>query len=250
MSQASIQNTIKALFSRRWLLPTIFVLAGMALLMRLGFWQLDRLEQRRTANAQLVAVLEGEPLHLPQDVIPEDEAYLLNRDVIVTGAFDFANQGLHILQMWEGQSGVHLITPLVIADSERAILVDRGWIPDTVVENAAAYSTQTGQVTVNGYVALSEIISRQTNRDGDSGRADNEWYRVDVAAIEAQLPYDLYPFYVVQSPTDELDQIFPIKQPREIDLSEGSHLSYALQWFIFSLLLGIIYVTLVRRRLE
>ncbi len=249
MSQAGIQQTGKALFSRRWLLPTIVVLAGMALLARLGFWQLDRLEQRRAANAQLVTVLEGDPLHLPQDAIPEDEAYLLNRDVVVTGTFDFANEGLHILQMWEGRSGVHLITPLVIEGGETAVLVDRGWIPDAEVENVAAYAEPTGQVTVNGYVALSETISRQAASDGNSGRADNEWYRVDVAAIEAQMPYDLYPFFIVQLPTDELNQTLPYAQPREIDLSEGSHLSYAVQWFIFSGLLGIIYVTLVRRRL-
>lgn len=245
MNQTAL--VIKALFSRRLLLPTMVVLAGMAFLVRLGFWQLDRLAQQRAANAQLVAVLAGEPLHLPQDAIPEDEAYLLNRDVVVTGSYDFAHEGLHILQSWEGRNGVHLITPLQIANSNKAILVDRGWIPDAEIGNLAAY-IEPGQVTVNGYVALSETISRQRVSDGDSGRAANEWYRVDVAAIETQLPYELVPFYIVRSPMDEIDQTLPYEQPREMDLSEGSHLSYAIQWFIFSLLLGIIYVVMVRRR--
>ncbi|KAA3662635.1 MAG: SURF1 family protein [Chloroflexi bacterium] len=250
MSQASIQQTGKALVSRRWLLPTIFVLVGMILLVRLGFWQLDRLKQRRAENAQLTAVLEGAPLHLPQDAIPEDEAYLHNRDVVVTGTFDFANEGFHILQQWDSKNGVHLITPLLIDGSDQAILVDRGFIPDAEVANASSYATESGQVTVSGYVALSEIISRPRTSDGDSGRANNEWYRVDVAAIEAQLPYDLYPFYIVVQPTEELDQTLPYEQPRNIDLSQGNHLSYALQWFIFTGLLGIVYVSLVRRRLE
>lgn len=249
MSQATIQQTGKALVSRRWLLPTIFVLAGMALLARLGFWQLDRLAQRQAANAQLAAVLEGDPLHLPQDAIPEDEAFLRNRDVVVTGTFDFANEGFHILQQWDGKNGVHLITPLLIEGSDQAILVDRGWIPDAEVANAASYAIETGQVKINGYAALSEIISRPRTSDGDSGRADNEWYRVDVTAIETQLPYDLYPFYIVVQPTEELDQTLPYEQPRNIDLSQGNHLSYALQWFIFTGLLGIVYVALVRRRL-
>ena len=249
MSQITIQQTGKALFSRQLILPTLFVLAGMAFLMRLGFWQLDRLEQRRAANAQLVAVLEDEPLYLPQDAIPEDEAFLLNRDVIVTGTYDFANEGLHILQQWEGRNGVHLITPFLIEGSDTVILVDRGWIPDAEVANIASYRSETQSVTVNGYAALSEIISQPRTSDGDSGRANNEWYRVDVAAIEAQLPYDLYPFYIVLQPTEELDQTLPYEQPRNIDLSEGSHLSYAIQWFIFTGLLGIIYVALVRRRL-
>ena len=249
MSQISIQQMGKALFSRQLILPTLFVLAGMAFLMRLGFWQLDRLDQRRASNAQLVAVLEDSPLYLPEDTIPEDEAFLLNHDVIVTGTYDYANEGLHILQQWEGRNGAHLITPLLIDGSDKAILVDRGWIPDAEIVNNGAYQTETQLVTVNGYVALSEIISQSRTSDGDSGRAINEWYRVDVAAIDAQLPYDLYPVYIKVKPAEALDQTLPYEQPRNIDLSEGSHLSYAIQWFIFTALLGIIYVALVRRRL-
>ena len=240
-------NVVKALLSRRWLMPTVAVVLGMIFLARLGFWQLDRLDERRAENAQLAAVLEGAPLHLPQDAVPEDEAFLLNRDVVVSGSYDFAYEKLHILQSWEGHNGVHLITPLLIDESDRAILVDRGWIPDAELENLTDYA-EPGPVTVNGYVAKSETISRQTTSDGDSGRTANEWYRVDVAAIEAQLPYELYPFYIVQSPTDEVNQQLPYKAARNIDLSEGPHLSYAVQWFIFSGLLGVIYVVLVKRR--
>ena len=45
----------RTLFSRRWWWVTLIVLVLMAVFARLGFWQLDRLEQRRAANAQLIA---------------------------------------------------------------------------------------------------------------------------------------------------------------------------------------------------
>ena len=54
----------RALVSRRWLWVTLTVLAMMALLARLGIWQLDRLEQRRAANAQLLEAIESAPIDL------------------------------------------------------------------------------------------------------------------------------------------------------------------------------------------
>ncbi|MEJ2746829.1 MAG: SURF1 family cytochrome oxidase biogenesis protein, partial [Anaerolineae bacterium] len=54
----------RALVSRQWLLPTIAVIVGMMILVRLGFWQLDRLDQRRAKNAALIAALESGPVDL------------------------------------------------------------------------------------------------------------------------------------------------------------------------------------------
>ena len=74
-----------------------------------------------------------------------------------------------------------------------------------------------------------------------------EWYRVDIAAIQPQMPYKLLPIYVLQAPEDNL--VPPFRRAPDIDLSEGSHLGYALQWFTFSLGLGIAYVIYVRKNM-
>lgn len=60
----------RALISRQWWWVTLVVLALMALFARLGIWQLDRLEQRQAANAQLVAALDSTPIDL-NDAIEE-----------------------------------------------------------------------------------------------------------------------------------------------------------------------------------
>ena len=75
-----------------------------------------------------------------------------------------------------------------------------------------------------------------------------EWYRVDVAAIEQQMPYELLPFYILQAP--EGNGELPFRSEPQIDLSESSHLGYAFQWFIFSLGLGIGYVLYVGKTLK
>ena len=53
-----------ALFSRQWILATLLVFAGVLLCFRLGYWQFDRLKQRRVFNEHVASVWNMEPLNL------------------------------------------------------------------------------------------------------------------------------------------------------------------------------------------
>ncbi len=233
----------KALVSRQWLLPTLVVIAGMILLARLGFWQLDRLDQRREKNAALVAALESEPVNLNEAALPDDLVPLKDRDVVVQGEFDFSYQGIVKLQNFQGRPGVNLVAPLVLADRDTAVLVDRGWVPED--NNFAAYD-ESGPVIINGYIALTQTL----NREGASSTLTDElaWYRVDIGAIQTQMPYKLLPIFIKQAPDENNDQP-PRRGEREVDLSEGPHLGYAVQWFLFSTILGVMYIVLVNKGL-
>ena len=72
------------MFQRKWLVATLLVFAGTALCVRLGIWQLDRLQQRRAFNAQFEMARTEPVLDLNQD-IPEDVAAMEWRAVTVTG---------------------------------------------------------------------------------------------------------------------------------------------------------------------
>ena len=234
----------RALVSRQWLLPTIAVIAGMMILVRLGFWQLDRLDQRRAKNAALIAALESGPVDLNEAVLPDDLTSLKDRDALAQGAFDFSYEGIVKLQSFQGQPGVNLVAPLVLDDGETAVLVDRGWVPEA--DDYAVYDDP-GQQTIKGYIALTQNL----NRFGASSTLTDklEWYRVDIDAIQTQMPYKLLPVYIKQAP-GENNQQPPLRAEREVDLSEGPHLSYAIQWFLFSTILGVGYVALVNKELQ
>ncbi len=246
----------RALFSRRWRWVTLVVILLMAVLARLGIWQLDRLAERRVANAQLMAALASSYIfgnddltalagQSPADVSPD----LANRDVFLEGEFDFAAQRILVLQNHQGRPGVHLITPLVL-DSGAVVLVDRGWIPDAEYQAGNLFTDAAGPQTVSGYIALTETLRRRTAESVAPATPNDEVFRVDVAALAEELPYPLVPYYVRLSPTDEIDRTLPIEIGKEIDLTEGPHLGYALQWFIFSLGLGAGYVLYVNRSLR
>lgn len=237
-------NWLKILFSRRWWWATLLVLLGMGAMIRLGIWQLDRLEQRRAQNAELAAALEADPLPLHHNLPSASPEELKDRKVLVRGEYDFAEQLILKVQNWGGRAGVHLITPLRIAGRDTAVLVDRGWIPDAERENLAQFD-QPGTVTVEGYLALSQTLRRGAAVTPTGPQ--QEWYRVDVAAIEEQMPYDLLPFYVIEAPPPGGNTAPPFRAAPEFDLSEGPHLSYAIQWFLFTLILGGVYIFLVRK---
>ncbi len=241
----------RALFSRRWWWTTLLVLAGLALLIWLGVWQLDRLDQRRTANAVLAAQLAAPPVLLNTLSDPAQES-LVDRQVRVRGEFDFSQQMLLKLQNFNGQPGGHLLAPLLLEGQDRAILVDRGWLPEAELgrDNWGQYD-QPGVVEVTGYVRSTETLPQADQEEGSAAR--QEWYRVDVAAIGAQLPYELLPYYLLQTPDDASSggaMTLPARETPTFDLSEGPHLSYALQWFSFALMLGIGYLYFVYRRLD
>lgn len=240
----------RAIVSRKRLLPTLVVLLGMAFLARLGFWQLDRLEQRRASNAALRQALDAPAFELTGEQLLGAPEQLKDQNVFVRGEYDFERQLALKLQNWGGRTGVHLITPLRIAGSEVAVLVDRGWIPASEPGSAdwSAYD-EPGLVTVNGYVALSQTLSRPESGDSRAADPHVEWYRVDIEAIQYQMPYQLLPFYVSEAPAAGGDTELPYRSEREIDLSEGPHMGYAIQWFLFSLMLGVIYLVYVNKSL-
>jgi cytochrome oxidase assembly protein ShyY1 len=70
--------------------------------------------------------------------------------------------------------------------------------------------------------------------------------RIDVASIRQDLPYDVYAGFgdlVGEQPA-------PLKAPQLLpppETSEGPHLAYAVQWFLFACCALAGYVVLVRR---
>lgn len=241
---------IRRLFSREWVLTTFIVLAGAALCVRLGFWQLDRLEQRRTFNAHVEAMWAAEPINLNEN--QGDLTEMEYRSVFVSGKYDFKNQIALRNQYWQDQYGYHLLTPLKLND-EIAVLVDRGWIPADSNDQSQNWTVYDEHLSVK----LTGIIRLGREEPDMGGRPDptlapnqdwlSLWNNVNIERIEEQLPYDLLKIYVQQD-LDEGDTDPPIPFQPEIEISEGPHLGYAGQWFTFAALLFFGYPFFVNRR--
>ena len=237
----------KKMFSRAWLITTILVFLGTAFCIRMGIWQLDRLKQRRTFNSQVMSMRAAESLDLNQNM-PADISTMEWRAVTVTGKYDFENQVALRNQYNGDQYGYHLITPLLFGNGT-AVLVDRGWIP---ADGNAAPSDwrkydETGQVTVTGQIRLGQAKPAFGGvADADTGHLDI-WNNLNVVRIAEQSPYPILPVYVQPNETKN-DTAPPIPFQPELDLTEGPHSSYALQWFSFATILFFGYPFFLRKQ--
>ena len=233
---------IVAFFSPRWRWVTVAVICGIIFLARLGVWQLDRLEWRREINAATMAEMNGEPILLNSDLSGLDLSEMINRPVVAIGEFDFDNQFLVESQRFENQPGRYLLTPLQLAGSEQAVLVNRGWIP--IAETDFAQYDQLGEVEISGRIQQSQTLSgdRKTEVDG------NKIFRIDVAAAADTLTYPVLPIYLLPETGEVVDSDLPYLPKADLSLDEGNHLSYAIQWFFFAVLLAVMYAVLVNRQ--
>lgn len=223
------------LFSRRWWYVTIFVMLGVIFLARLGFWQLDRLQQRRELNALIVQRWDQAPYNLNQAGLPAALEELGYRRIQVTGQFDYGHQIALKNQNREVEPGVKLVAPLILPDGQ-AILVERGWIPYAQASPAqwAQYNEKAGDTTLVGMVQKSQVLPGAK----PPAAPQQEWFRIDIEAIQRQMPYKLLPVFLLQLPApgqgyeDLPYRVIPF------ELTEGNHFSYAIQWFMFAAILG------------
>jgi surfeit locus 1 family protein len=243
---------ILRLFSRRWILATLLVVVGVAVLIRLGIWQLDRLAQRRVFNTRVTSQIDLPPLLLEKDAPNLDLTNMEYRSVEVNGVYDFSQQVALRNQVWDNQLGVSLITPLKIENSDKSILVERGWIPveDFNHGNLAPYD-QEGKVNVKGVIRRSQNLpdfGSMTDPTLAPGETHlNLWNFADVERIAEQLPYPILPVYIQESPDPSWTDM-PYRTAPQLDLSEGPHMSYAIQWFSFATMLGIGYPIFMLRK--
>ena len=243
----------RQLFAPRWILTTVLVLAAVGVMVRLGLWQLDRLEQRRAFNARVQAQISAPPLDMNGELPVNDLPGMEFRQVVVTGSFDPYNEILLRGQYRDGLPGYHLLTPLVIEGSERAVLVDRGFIPlDEGSPEARAKYAPGGTTTVRGVIQRTQSDRRFGAPDPTLAPGDTRmdaWNAVRLDRIEHQMPYPLLPVYVALDETSAPEG-GPYPQIEPPDLSEGSHFGYAIQWFSFAAVLGLGYPFFVRKMIE
>lgn len=238
------------MFQRKWLVFTLLVVAGAALCIRLGIWQLDRLEQRRAFNHQVESMRAMPALDLNQGV-PADLPAMEWRAVKIKGRYDFENQVALRNQYYGSEYGYHLLTPLLFGDGQ-AVLVDRGWIPADANSSPADWQKydETGEVEVTGQIRLGQSKPRfggVVDAVPVDGTRLAVWNNADLRRITSQLPYQALPVYI-QPDVDENDSTPPIPYQPTIELTEGPHFGYALQWFTFATILLVGYPIYLRKQ--
>ena len=240
---------LRKMFSRKWLIATLLVFLGTALCIRLGIWQLDRLDQRRAFNAQVEKMQSMPRLDLNTEGSGGIDK-MEWRSVTFTGEYDFANQVAIRNQYYGSEYGYHLMTPLLTNGT--AVLVDRGWIPADGNSTPADWRKydEPGEVTVTGQIRLGQS-KPAIGGVADALPADGSplwvWNNGDIEKIALQMPYPILNVYI-QPDVNPEDETLPIPFQPTLELTEGPHFGYALQWFTFATILFVGYPFFLRKQ--
>ena len=236
-----------------WLLFHAVVLAGVVLMTAAGFWQLNRLDERKDFNSEVRERSQQAPFELTS-VLDEIDAGTLDPStaewlpVTASGTF-LPDQVLEFNNSQGGRAGDNVVTALVLDDDTIGdtvtVIVNRGFIPLGVDVPAPPAVN----VEIVGYIRPSEVRDRGGLTDADDGETLTEIRRIDVPRLTQQFPGDVAPVFVqliASEPALAPGDPSPVVLP---ELDNGPHLSYAIQWFIFAICVAVGWVLAVRRSL-
>lgn len=218
---------------KRWVGLVIFAVVLVTAFVRLGQWQLDRRDQKRERNAVIVAQQRAPVASFDEAFagrITPDKQY---RRVSVQGTFDATHQLQVRYRTNNGAMGYEVVAPLRTT-SGKWLLVDRGFGERQAMGALPAASSlpapPTGVVTVEGYVLADEPGSANA-----VDPVDGSTRLINPPAIAAWSKLPLVDGYLSATsirPPQE-GNLVPVALP---ELTEGPHMSYAMQWFSFAII--------------
>ena len=233
----------------KWLVGHIIVVAALVVFVSMGFWQLRRLDERRDFNARLLSrttVAEIPYIDALARYGPDQDDLEL-RLVVVQGTYRTDEEVILLARSFNGLSGHHVLTPLYLQDGSGTVLVDRGWVPiDLDQPGMEEFAPMQLDTTVTGVLRKTAIRGSFGPEIPAEGTVE-QVPRVDLERIDQQVEGDLAMVYVQllrQQPASEnrFPALVALPEP-----SEGPHLGYAVQWFLFAAVTAVGYPILLHR---
>ena len=218
----------------RFFIPAFLIIATLALLISLGFWQLERADEKWAIEDQIAnANANDVELITDVDLLSEKEYY----HVRLQGSYIKDKQFIYDNQIVDQISGYYVLTPFVLKGDSRAILINRGFIPwngrrDQIADIDIGAKIAEVKVQISKPVKRMELKASEITQDFP---VLVQALDVDEMSIIASL--DFANIVGLLSPESENGFV------RKWDPYTGSierHIGYAIQWFLMALVLSII----------
>ncbi|MDC9714832.1 MAG: SURF1 family protein [Gammaproteobacteria bacterium] len=224
------------MIKRIFVLPAILITLTLWGLLSLGFWQLERADEKRAIEAEIIAAQSN-----PAEFVQVDE--LINKEhyqVFLKGRYDNSKQFIYDNQIVNSNAGYFVLTPFVL-ENKTAILVNRGFVPWRGNREKLANITISNRMTT----IRAKLIKPKKR------------IKLKHQVIDATFPILIQSLNIEQLSEFSNYQIIPMLAQLEAKESNGfyrkwqpfygsvdKHLGYALQWFLMALVLSGIAIRL------
>lgn len=222
---------------KMWLLIT---LTAFAILSKLGYWQLQRAEQKTIQISQLEQLQQQGAISWPQLAVLSASAA---DGVLFAGAGQWLQPYIWLLdnQIVDGKVGYDVIIPVQYTDKSRLLMVNLGWV--AAGNNRAVLP----ELTIPEQIQLQGLIRSKVGgfRLGPNTEGEGWPQRIQQPELEqmaAQLPLSSYPVLLYQQGSSPfLPHYQPVVMPPE------KHHGYAFQWFMLAIAVVAVALAAARR---
>ncbi|MBU0779698.1 MAG: SURF1 family protein [Alphaproteobacteria bacterium] len=221
---------------RKIFFPVLMGVAGCAVLIALGTWQVQRLTWKTAILDQITATIIAPPVALPANPDPVADEYL---PVMVSGQIIGAPLSV-LVSTADNGAGYRTITAFQ-TDAGRTIAADFGFL--SLDDRGAALPT--GQVTLTGNLLWPDEVDNWTP---EPDVATGIWFARDLPAMATALNAE--PILLVARNIDPVSPTVPM--PVGIEGIPNDHLGYAITWFMlaigWALMTGLLIFRTLRQK--
>lgn len=221
---------------------TVAALGGFAAALGLGYWQLDRAEQKLMRAAEHAELARKPALRLGQEPLPKGESIELRR---VEARGRFVPEAIVLIdnRVRRGAVGYEVVMPLRLATDQSLVLVNRGWTPGTGDRRRLPeISTPNENVLVIGTAVIPGKRMYELGAEIAEGQV---WQNLSIERFRSRMNLPILPI-VVQQTNHLADGL--LREWPALDYGVNTHHSYALQWFALAVLVAVVYLVLSFRR--
>ncbi|TDJ65646.1 MAG: SURF1 family protein [Proteobacteria bacterium] len=220
---------------------------GLAVFIFLGQWQLERAAQKQALVDEYSQRALQAPIEIDGRLRPwADYRY---SKAVAHGQYDLQRQWLLDNRIHNGRAGYHVLTPLLIDGHNAVVLVNRGWISWGMRRSRLPeLPGPNGVVTVRGTIHPPPKVYQLAPDKAHDGTWPAVVQALALDKMAAALGFPLLPIVIHLEPDDEHG--FIREWQAVVGMTPAKHRAYAVQWFLFAVVLCGITVGVNTRRVD
>ena len=230
------------------LIPTLIFAITFCGFIVLGFWQIDRADQKNVLNSNYTDRQQEAIIVLDKNNVIDEKSSLLWRKVEFEGSFINKQNIILDNQIFNQIAGFNIITPFKIKGSDSLVLINRGWHPNLKNrETLPIINEISDERILQGHIASFPVSGIKLGKNNIETLNSQifRFQRLDAAELNYFFSAKMMPYMIYLDPIIDKELYGNFKLPAP---DSQKNYGYAFQWFAFAITLLIIFIRLSMKR--
>jgi len=230
------------------LIPTLIFAITFCGFIVLGFWQIDRADQKNVLNSNYTDRQQEAIIVLDKNNVIDEKSSLLWRKVEFEGSFINKQNIILDNQIFNQIAGFNIITPFKIKGSDSLVLINRGWHPNLKNREMLPIINEISDERIlQGHIASFPVSGIKLGKNNIETLNSQifRFQRLDAAELNYFFSAKIMPYMIYLDPIIDKELYGNFKLPAP---DSQKNYGYAFQWFAFAITLLIIFIRLSMKR--